>query len=885
MKDISLSIDGKHVGCSAGTSLLKAAEAGGIKIPRLCDHPDLKPVGACRLCLVEDKKTGRIMASCVTPAVQDMVILTDSERIKKHRRNIVRLMIAEHPESCLVCNKGNQCRLRQVAADLGIGATGLYKMPNAASFEQANPFITRDLSKCILCGKCIRADHELVVVGAIDYNHRGFKTRPATVHERPLENSSCTFCGTCVSMCPTGALSPNMPAQDRPFVGTPELETHSICGFCGVGCSLAMGVAGRRVVAVNPSGLPGTVNRSTLCVRGHFAHDFLNSPDRLTVPGITREGRRTPAQWDEALELIAGRLLEIRKARGPQSVAFWGSSKCTNEENYLFQKIARVYMGTSHVDNSGNFFGQSRVAQIHEQAGGKYRVNRLDALNKAKAILILGADPAHSTPVVGYYLKRAAEQGVPLIVVNPRHTELADHASIWLPVRPQTDLELINGLAALLCARKGYDRLFVEQHTSGFDTLRSSLSNLDLDRICRITQLDIGQLEKTAALLAEKKTAIIVGNGIVQQKYGRHTLQAVMNLSLMGGGPNVAGAGIYFLAGDNNQTGAMDMGTVPGLLPGRQPLAEPGVRRQWEQRWHAKLPSNPGLTVAGMIEAAQKGTLKALYIMGENPLRSLPQPGRVKAALEQLDFLVVQDILNTETARIADVVLPGAAFSEKKGSFTNLEGRIQSFSEVLSPPGGARPDWEILDQLAVKLGNHQPYGGLEKIRAEIREYVPMYKDLQDSGQGWITETCPGAGVAEAAGRLIPFSAVESTVDQQPDEDYPFTAILGTLRFHSGGGTRSTRSARMIRLGLPGEIEISPEDGLTLGLQNRGAVAVISKYGRIARKIRMEESVGRGQIYIPLAVNENDAMHLMGLSDLSAPESSGLKMCRVRLDKV
>ena len=886
MKQISLSIDGKIVDCSAGTSLLKAAEANGIKIPRLCDHPELKPVGACRLCIVEDQKTGRIMASCVTPAAQDMAVLTDSDRIKNHRRNIVRLMMAEHPESCLVCNKGNRCRLRQVAAELGIGETRLYAMPNASPFEQANPFIIRDLSKCILCGKCIRADHELVVVGAIDYNHRGFKSRPATVHELPLENSSCTFCGTCVSICPTGALSPHAPAGDRPFVGTPEREIQSICGFCGVGCALAMGTAGDRIVEVNPSQLPGTVNKSTLCVRGHFAHDFLNAAERLTHPAIVKDGQPVSAAWEEALKLIASRFLEIKKAEGPQSVAFWGSSKCTNEENYLFQKMARVFLETNHVDNIGNFFGQSLVRRMDEQAGGKCRINRLQDLDKAQVILVLGANPTHSTPVVAYYLKRAARQGIPLVVVEPRETELVHYAALWLRIKPQTDLELINGLAGLLHPKMGDAPALIDQQTPGFNALGASSGSLELERIGRITGLDVRTLEKTIELLRGKKPAIVVGNGILQQKYGIHSSAAVMNLLLIGGGLGVTGAGIYMLAGENNQIGAMDMGSAPDLFPGREPLADDGVRRAWEQRWNTKLPSNPGFTVAGMIEAAEKGILKALYIMGENPLRSLPQPQRVKEALQKLDFLVVQDILNTETTQIADVILPGAAFSEKKGSFTNLEGRIQSFSEVVSPPGDARPDWEILDQLAVRLGKHNAYGSLEKIRTEIREFVPMYKDLQDCGQGWITETHPSAGVADtaAADSLISFSAAESA-DQSPDKDYPFEALLGALRFHLGSGTRSTHSQRMISFGIKGEIGISPEDGVALGLQNGDRVAIASKYGGIEREIRMEEGLGRGQVYIPLAVNGNDAMNLIGLSDLTEPGSSGLKMCRVRLSKV
>ena len=279
MESIVLTINGQKVTCPSGASILTAAEQNGIKIPTLCYHPDLKPYGACRVCLVEDEKTGRLMASCVTPAAQDMTVLTDTPRILKHRRNIIRLMMAEHPESCIVCSKGNRCELRKIAARLGVGESGLYPMPNYIPYEHLNPFIIRDLSKCILCGKCIRADHELVVTGAIEYNHRGFHSRPATFNEKPLEDSNCTFCGTCVSICPTGALS----VKNLTYVGTPEKEVDSICGFCGAGCSLTMGVAGRKIVEVNPSKSRTSVNGATLCMRGHFANDFINSKEGLTL--------------------------------------------------------------------------------------------------------------------------------------------------------------------------------------------------------------------------------------------------------------------------------------------------------------------------------------------------------------------------------------------------------------------------------------------------------------------------------------------------------------------------------------------------------------------------------------------------------------------------
>jgi formate dehydrogenase alpha subunit len=885
---IPLTIDGKKIICSADSSILEAAEQNGIKIPKLCHHPDLKPFGACRMCLVEDEKTGRLMASCVTPVARDMILQTASPRIVKHRRNIVRLMIAEHPESCIVCSKGNRCQLRQAAADLGIGETNLYHMPNFKPFEQANPFIIRDLSKCILCGKCIRADHELVVVGAIDYNMRGFGSRPATLHELGLEQSTCTFCGTCVSMCPTGALS----IKNTLFVGSPEHEEISICGFCGVGCRLTVGAAGNRVIEVNPAHLLQSVNGATLCVRGHFAHDFLNTPERLVGPLLRKSSDDSaavlvPASWDEALETVSNRLMEIRHENGPQSIGFLGSSKCSNEENYLFQKIARVIIGTNNIDNGGYIFGQSLLKVFEEKTEGGYRINRLADLARAEVILVLGADPNHSVPVVGYYLKRAARQGVPLIVADPRRTELTGFSRLWLPVQPGSDLELINGLAALLHEKEAYDPDFVDRYTEGFSLFRYGLSSLDMDQVSRKTRLAKDAVQAAAELIRGKKITAVIGHGILQQKNGMHTLGAVLNLTLMTGSLGRKGAGIYVLARENNQQGAMDMGARPDLLPGRQPQADEAVRKKWEKNWKTRLSPDAGLNMVRMIEAAEKGTLKALYIMGENPLRALPGRDRVRKALQNLDFLVVQDIINSETAKIADVVLAGAALSEKQGSVTNLEGRIQSFSPVVQPPGKAKADWEILDLLASRLGAGESYsyGSPDKIREEIRQFVSMYASLNGEQEAWIKMTGTKAVFeSKAAGGLISFYPVVFTEDEPVDREYPFTAIVGTQRYHLGCGTRTGASERIQAFASVGNIEISSQDAADLGLSNGDGLVVRSPFGTLTRAVRLTPALSPGSIFVPTGVDNNEAMNLFGLFDLTKPGAAGWKTCAVQLEK-
>ncbi len=885
MDNIVLTIDNKKISCPAGTSILQAAIQNDIKIPHLCYHPDLKPFGACRLCLVEDEQSGRLMASCVTPVAPDMNLLTDTPRILSHRRNIVRLMIAEHPESCIVCSKGNRCQLRWAAAQMGIGETDLYAMPNYKPLEQANPFITRDLSKCILCGKCIRADHELVVVGAIDYNLRGFTSRPATVHEQGLEHSNCTFCGTCVSMCPTGALS----AKNSQYVGSPTQESFSICSFCGVGCSLAMGQTANKVIDVNPAHLPDSVNKATLCVRGHFAHDFLNSRRRLIAPMMPKTGedetdQLTPVSWDEALDQIAERLRKIKDESGPQSIAFLGSSKCSNEENYLFQKMARVLIGTNNVDNGGYVSGQFLANLLDQKTGGGYRPIPLSDLEKTDVIVVMGADPNHSLPVVSYYLKRTVRDGVPLILVDPRRTELVSFASLWLPINPGTDLELINALAAVLHETNAYDSEFIDRYAEGFSLFTYALSSLDMEKVCRLTGLEMQQVNAMAELIKEKRVAFVIGHGILQQRYGTHTLGAVLNLSLMTGSLGLPGAGMYILARENNQNGAMDMGAVPNLLPGRMPITENGNRKAWEKNWDIKISPDPGLNMARIIEAAESGQLKALYIMGENPLRSVPQPKRVKAALQKLEFLVVQDILDNELTKLADVVLPGAATSEKSGSFTNLEGRIQRFSAVVPPPGKAKADWEILDLLITRLGASKAYGTLDKIREEIRRLVPEYSEM-NGATAWVKPSSPMAVFgAEGARQMMSFSPVVSTADEPGDSNYPFTAILGSLRYHLGSGTRTTTSERIQDFDGVGHVVISNMDADKLKLNDGDAVKIETRWGEIERKVDRSNRIAAGQLFVPLAVNANDAMNLIDLNDLADPDANGWKTCAAKITK-
>ena len=893
METITLTINGKRVSCLEGKSILEAAEAHGIKIPKLCYHHSLKPFGACRLCLVEDEKTGRLFASCVTPAAPDMVLLSDSPQVLKHRRNIISLMMAEHPESCIVCNKGNRCQLRMIAADLGIGENHLYPMPNHKPLEQANPFIIRDLSKCILCGKCIRADHELVCAGAIDYNSRGFDSRPTTLHELPLEESICTFCGTCVSLCPTGALS-----TKADFSSTPERESNSICGFCGIGCELTLGIAGNMIVDVNPSHNKHSVNDATLCVRGHFGHDFLNSTQRLTHPLTRKEKELVPVSWDNALETTAKKLLEIKDQHGPESIAFLGSSKCSNEENYLFQKIARTIIETNNVDNGGYLSGRLLLDLMEERTDKAGRFNffagPLSGLEQAEVIFVLGAEPDQTAPVLDYYLKRSAKKGTPLIVANPRKIGLTTSASCWIhpygspkPTQNFFDtfyLELINLISANLLEKNAVDTSFISRFTSGYEEYKSDLLSLDQKTSVEKANLDSRSIKNAADTLTGKKITFVVGDGLMLQRYGKETMEALLNLALMTGSIGYKGAGFHILSKENNLVGAWDMGTVPESLPGRLMINNENDRNIWEKAWKSKIPQTKGLDLYQMIKKAEEGSLKAIYIMGENPLRSLPQPDRLLKSFESLEFVVAQDILFNETVNIADVVLPGAPFSEKAGSFTNMEGKIQCFSPALPPPKNAKTDLEILGLVAEKMGAPEYKSNHEDIRKEISNTISAYSETAACKHPiWIREK--NQLQDNMAEKQIRFSPVTSSSETVCDDDYPFIALFGSTRFHLGSGTRTGQSERINVFAPQGEIEVSPVDAEKMNLIKDDRIKVTSVTGELERTVKVNSNIRSGYIHIPTAYNHNDARCLIQLVPLLDADSSGWDSCRVTVEKV
>ncbi|MCJ7605742.1 MAG: molybdopterin-dependent oxidoreductase, partial [Dehalococcoidales bacterium] len=850
METVTISLNGVEVSGYAGTTILELARESGVYIPTLCHDPHLTPTGACRICLVEDEKSGNLLASCVAPIAPGQVINTRSERVVENRKRILKLLLASHPDTCMVCDKGNSCSLRTLAAELGIGLIEYKKIPQVDVIEEVNPFIERDLSKCILCGKCIRVDQELVVEGAIDYIDRGTQTRAATLNDGPLEKSECTFCGSCVAMCPTGALM----EKNRVYTGTAAASATIICPYCGCGCAITLNVRNGQVIRALPA-MDAAVNGGTLCVRGSYGQDYVNNPDRLKTPLIKEDGEFREATWEEALTFIAGGFSRIKDAHGADALGVYGSSKCTNEENYLLQRFTRGVLGTNNIDNGSRLYSAAGRAGLGASVGYAGTTGTLESLERSQVIMVVGADPEISAPIVSYAIKRAVKfKGAELCIIDPRLTALVPFSRAWLRPKTGTDVALLNGLARIIVREKKQDVEYVTRNTDNFNRWADSLEPYTPQYVENVTGVPKKELLKAAHLLAEaEEAAIVYGNGITQYTSGTAAVGAIANLAMLTGNSGRRG-GIFALQRENNAHGASDMGTLPRFLPGYQSATDSANRKKFGERWKCTLPETPGLTVFEMMEQSRNGKLKGMYIMGENPVAGFPQPEGVREALSALDILVVTDLFLTETAEMATVVLPAAATAEKEGSFTNFEGRVQPSHKALLSPGDSLPDGEIILQLAGMMGSPMPFSAPQGVIEEIEEMVAFYHPVTHGDMESAGLNTPGT--RRLYGGLFPsgfgrFAIAEYTpIDGANPEAYPFTLIIGSSRFHFGNGTRSSRSTRLSWNGGGVQVEINPRDADVLDMKQGDEVNVTSPAGTITADIKVTPAVPPGILFMP-----------------------------------
>ena len=878
MQPITITLDGREVSGYSGMTILDLARETGVDIPTLCHDPYLTPIGACRLCLVEDERSGALLASCVAPITPGMVINTRSPRVLERRKTIVKLMLASHPDSCMVCDKGNRCQLRKIASDMGVGLVEFQRIPQLGVIEEVNPFIERDLSKCVLCAKCIRADHEMVVEGAIDYIYRGTASKPATLNDLPLEKSECTFCGTCVALCPTGALM----EKERTYRGTTTTTVDTVCPFCGGGCSICLEVKDNRLVRVRPS-TESPVNHGTLCVRGSYGYDFVHSPERLTSPLVKVNGDFQEVSWENALDVVATEVKRVKETYGPDSLAVLGSTKCTNEENYLLQRLARGVIGTNNIDNGSRLYSSASRIGLGWSVGFPGTTNRLDELEQSSVIIVIGANPTTSAPVVGYAIKRAVRyKGAKLILIDPRQTRLSSFAHLWLRPKIGTDVALISGLAKVIIDEKLFDEEFVAQRAESFTELARSLESCTHDYVEEITGVASQDIQLAARIFAgAERASIVYGNGITQHVTGTDSIMALANVALLAGNIGRGGGGIFALQRENNAQGACDLGTLPDFLPGYQGIDDAQARQNFETRWEVSLPTDAGLTAWEMIEGARQGKVKGMLIMGENPTMSFPSPSLVKEALASLDFLVVTDLFLTETAKLATVVLPAASFAEKEGTFTNFEGRVQQVRKAIEHLGDSLPDWEIILQLASRMGYPMPYSSPQQVMDEIKELVPLYQHLgyTDFEAGELHRRPFPSGLGR-------FSPVEYTPPENGAKDgYPLTLQSGSILYHFGTGSRSLRASRLKKFSPEAFVEISQADAGNLGISHGDAVKVISPVGEVTTTARVTDTLPLGMLFMPISFPESPVNELFGAVLDPQAKTPALKACAVRLERI
>jgi formate dehydrogenase alpha subunit len=766
------------------------------------------------------------------------------------------------------------------------------RIPQLGAIEEVNPFIERDLSKCVLCAKCIRADQELVAEGALDYLNRGFVTKPATLNDMPLEKSECTFCGTCVAFCPTGALM----EKEKIYRGTTTTTIDTVCPFCGCGCGLCLEIKDNQIVRVRPD-THNPVNRGTLCVRGSYGYDFIHSPERLTSPLVKVNGDFQPASWEEALDQVAAEFKQIKDEHGPNSLAIFGSSKCTNEENYLLQRLARGVLGTNNIDNGSRLYSSASRVGLGWSLGFSGTTSWLEELEHSTVIMVIGANPTTSAPAVGYAIKRAVKyKDAKLLLVDPQQTRLARFAHLWLKPKIATDIALINGLAKVIIAENLLDEEFVTRRTDNFDELVRNLQMYTPEYVEKITGVPGRDMQLAARLFAEaERASIVYGNGITQNVTGTDTVMALANLAMLTGNIGYRGGGIFALQRENNAQGACDMGSLPDFLPGYQSLEDAQARSNFEERWGVSLPTNAGWTALEMVDQAIAGKIKGMFIIGENPVSSFPQSSRVKDALDSLQFLAVADMFLTETAKLATVVLPAASFVEKEGTFTNFEGRVQRIRRAIEPISDSLPDGDIILKLASKMGQPLPYSSPQQVMDEVAELVPLYQrlaysDFEKEDFDWADLESGRLEARRLYKGSFPsgfgrFSPIEYASTSSASKDgYQLILLAGSVLHHFGSGTRSRQASRLKKFSSHAWVEISVADVERLGFSEGDRVRVVSPAGEVTATVRVTETLPSGVIFMPISFPESSVNDLFDIALDPRAKTPSLKACAVKLER-
>jgi formate dehydrogenase alpha subunit len=837
---LKLTIDGKEVTGRPDQTIYTVAKENGIYIPTLCYHSRLSLIKSCRICLVDVEGAEMPMASCATPVVEGMVVHTQTGRVERMRKEALKLLLVNHPLDCPVCDAGGECQLQNRTYEFGIDhqefVTEKVERP---SIEYGTPLIRQWVDRCVMCLRCVQACVDIPGADALEVVEHGFSSQVKAVRKE-----NCISCGECLHMCPVGALTENL---SRIKGRTWQLErVKTTCTFCGCGCQLELNtLAKKKVVKVTTKDEAG-VNQGSLCVKGRFGFDFIHHPDRLQKPLVKKSGVFVEVPWDEALSLVATKLQEVKEKYGPQSIGGISSSRVTNEENFLFQKWMRACIGTNHIDNGARLSSASSFYGMKASTGWGAMTHPIEDVIQSDFILVIGADVDDDNLIFGNKMREAMrENNAKVILIDPRRTSWEKWANLWLRPLPGTDITWINGLIRLLIEKGATSKEFIGSKTEGFETLRSSLDKFSPEFVKKTTGISPEDLEAVAHLyLSAKKRAIIFGSGVAQHANGTETVKALCNLALLTGETEKGGGGVYPLLTQNNAQGAFDMGGLSEFLPGYQRVDDEKARKRFEEIWEKNIPAKPGFTYMEMFDKISEGKIKALFILGEDPFITLPNLERLKNVLNQLEFLVVQDLFMTHIGSYAQVILPGVSFAEKEGTFTNMERRVQRVRKAILPVGDSRPDWKILCDLSTKMGYPMAYQSPSQVMEEIASLVPFYAGVTYSNleRGGIQWPLGNGGKR----RFFPIEYKEPL--EQPDGRYPLWIIPRGFHYHYGIGTTTKRAEGLAKVFPDSCIEVHPEDATKAGLAEGDKVKVVSPRGEVETICRISGALPKGVAY-------------------------------------